>query len=310
MIVRMRRRRLLTSGSAQGYAGWEGLAVLMLLVLAGCRNAGSDQPAPVAHDPQPTDSALSSDADSDVAPLLSAAAPRVRPTADSRLDIFLRVLHVQVPRAGRAQTERLWQQLREDALDSATLRRLNANGVRVGVGRTERWDAVRAPLDQVKGNRVCSLRPLRTPPGMPLALELDREPDEHTIFYLNEDRIATGDTWPASQRVLRLTYTLDTQEVGRIYLTVVPEIRRSSGPGWSRTEDGWIPGSMREGRAFAAAAFAVTLRPNEFVVIAPGPKADVFGLVGGAFLKTAIDDQPYDSYVFVRAEVTDVNEHR
>ena len=242
--------------------------------------------------------------------MFSASEPRVRPTADSRLDILLRVLHVQVPQSGRAQTEDLWQQLREDALDSETLRRLNANGVRVGLGRTERWDAVRAPLDQVKGNRVCSLRPLRTPPGMPLALELDGEPDEHTIFYLNDDGIATGDTWPTSQRVLRLAYTLDTQEVGRIYLTVVPEIRRSGGPGWSRTSDGWIPGSTREGRAFAAAAFAVTLEPNEFVVIAPGQKADVFGLVGGAFLKTAIGDEPYDSYVFVRAEVSDVNQHR
>ena len=42
---------------------------------------------------------------------------------------------------------------------------------------------------------------------------------------------------------------------------------------------------------------------NEFLLVAPGDKADVFGLVGGAFLKQSVDGESYDSYVFVRADV-------
>jgi hypothetical protein len=295
-------------------AGWgctrrlAGMGILFLAVASGCQTGSSGgvnpraQAAPAASEAREADTAFT--------PVRLATAATAEPAPETRIDILLRVLHVQVPRSQRARANRIWSQLREDALDSQTVQRLSGNGLRVGVGRTERWDALEAALAEIEGVRRYDLPPLRTLPGVPLALELDSTPKDHTIFCLERDGIMSGDTWPKSQRVLRVTYELNTQDGHGIWLSIVPEVRRRAGPDWVRSEGVWTPGARREGRAFPAGSFAVSLAPSEFVLLAPGPKADVFGLVGGTFLKEQVEDQPYDSYVFVRADVTHVNQRR
>ena len=115
------------------------------------------------------------------------------------------------------------------------------------------------------------------------------------------------DTWPASQKVVRLTYTLDTRQIERVYLSVVPEIRQPLPTTlWYDPQTGWSAGPQRRGRAFAAAGFVISLEPDEFVLLAPGAKADVVGMLGGAFLTEELAGQRYDSYVFVRVEVRHV----
>jgi hypothetical protein len=183
---------------------------------------------------------------------------------------------------------------------------LRTNGVRVGLGRIEYWPGVEAVLTSIDGLRRYELPPLRTPPGVPLGLELDAQPAEQTIFFIGRDGVLTGETWPASQRVLRVTYTLDAGARARVYLSIVPEIRRHGAAGLAYTVDGWQPGPQREGRTFPAAALVVLLDEAEFIVLAPGEKADLFGLVGGAFLTGQQDGQAYDSYVFFRTDMRHV----
>jgi hypothetical protein len=50
----------------------------------------------------------------------------------------------------------------------------------------------------------------------------------------------------------------------------------------------------------------VQLQPSEFLLIAPSRDADVYGIVGGAFLSGAAEADRYDSYVFLRADVNHV----
>jgi hypothetical protein len=230
--------------------------------------------------------------------------PRLRWT---RLDVVLTVLHVQVPRTRRTQMEPVWNHLREDVLDNATALRLQSNGVRVGVGREDWWDAVRTTIDAVEGVRTQALDPLRVPANYPLALELDERPREQTLFFVADDGVLSGETWPHSRNVLRVTYELNLAERDHVRLTIVPEVRqRLEGFKWVRSETGVTQMPNYDGRAFAAAAFAVDLEPGEFLTVAPGPRANLFGLVGGALLVRELDGQCYDSYVFLRADVNHV----
>lgn len=285
--------------------GW--ILALLALVLGGCQGASQAWWGMSADQPQPPQRA---EADSPYVVARSVARPAAQRQPVERIDVLLRVLYVQVPRSERTAITAMWEQLREDALDCETRARLHANGVRVGVGRTERWNAVQAALNAIEGARIHEFPPLRARPGFPLALELDAEPAGRTIFYLDRDGIISGDTWPASRRVLRVTYTLDVLDVDRVCLSVVPEVRRRVDFDLLRGQDGLTMGPRRDGRAFAAAAFAVALGPSEFVLMAPGEKADVFGLVGGVFLTERLDGRPHNSYVFLRADVTHVKQGR
>jgi hypothetical protein len=224
-----------------------------------------------------------------------------------RLDVVLTVLHVQVPRAGRDQLEPLWNHLREDVLDNRTALRLRGNGLRIGIGNACWWEAIKATVDAVEGVRSAALDPVRVPPDYPLALELDERPREQTLFFLGEDGILSGQTWPHSRNVLRVNYQLDPRNPLRVWLTVVPEVRqRLDGWRWVRSESGLAQLPQYSGQAFAAASFRVGLEPGEFLLVAPGPQADLYGIVGGAFLASDQDGQRYDSYVFLRADVNHV----
>jgi hypothetical protein len=100
---------------------------------------------------------------------------------------------------------------------------------------------------------------------------------------------------------------LDLQQPERLHLLVVPEVRQQlDGWRWVRREAGLTQMRNHGGRAFAAAGFALDLGPGEFAVVAPGERADVFGIVGGAFLVREQDGTRFDSYVFLRADVNHV----
>jgi hypothetical protein len=281
---------------------------ILLLLPLGCAD-GARQVIAVAAPPPGESATKPADIAAVPAPPTEEVLRAVAPPLFQQLDVRLRVLNVRVPQDGRAQAAALWDHLDENALDSATLWRLHCNGLRTGVGRTERWAAVQSVLNDIPGTIVYELQPLRVLPGMPVGLELDTQQRDQTVFYVERDGVVSGDIWPASRRVLRVAYTLDTQQVDRVFLTLVPEIRQTDGTALSYTEEsGWVRGPRLHGRAFAPAGFALLLRSDEFVVIAPGPKADLFGLVGGAFLTDRVDEKPYDSYVFVRAEVQHVRQ--
>jgi len=229
------------------------------------------------------------------------------PVPRMRLDVVLTILHVAVPPRSRAQTEPLWNHLREDVFDSATAVRLQKNGVRVGVGNAEWWDAVKATLDATDGVHSQALDPVRVPPAFPLALELDERPREQTLFFLGDDGILTGETWPQSRNVLRVSYEVNPANPERVRVAVTPEVRqRLDGWRWVRSGAGLAQVPQYSGRAFGAAGFTVDLEPGEFLLVAPGPQADLYGMVGGAFLSSERAGERCDSYVFLRADMNHV----
>lgn len=229
----------------------------------------------------------------------------VEPAA--RLEIRLTVLHVQVPRAARASVASLWNHLREDVLDGDVRLRLDRNGVRVGMAETTWWEAVKTVLDSVPDVRSYVLEPVRLPPGFPLALELDTGPHDQTIFYVGDDGILSGQTWPQSRGVLRVSCAVSARGTERVWLTVVPEVRqRLPGWRWVRNEAGLTQVPNYNGRAFPEAGFVLEVASGQFVLVAPSAQADLYGMIGGALLTRTEDGETYDSYVFLRVDVNDV----
>lgn len=238
----------------------------------------------------------------------TSSGPRLlqRPT-QTRLDTVLRVLHVQIPSSRRGQAATLWNHVHEDALDVDTRLRLGRNGVRAAIGHNRWWEAIKATFDAIEGAQTVALDPVRLPEGYPLALQLDSNPHEQTLFFVAEDGVLSGETWPGSRNVLRVSCALDLEHPECLHLAVVPEVRqRLDGWRWVRHEAGLTQLPKYEGRAFAAAGFVADLEPGQFVVLAPGERADVYGIVGGAFLVQELNGTRYDSYVFLRADVNHV----
>jgi hypothetical protein len=245
--------------------------------------------------------------------------PAARPVAlgtDGRtglvqLDVLLRVLEVQVPRTARQQLDTLWDYVREDELDARTRNRLEANGLRAGLGRTDQWETLRSILNQVEGTRAYELQPLRLPPATPLSLAIDRTPIDQTLFFIDADGVVSGDTWPASQKVLRISYLLDGRELGRLLVSIVPAIWQQSPPEFRYSEEeGWTAGPRERGRVYNVAGFVLPVSSEQFIVLAPGASADLPGMLGGAFLTERVDGELHDVYVFVRPEVRNVGQRR
>jgi hypothetical protein len=110
--------------------------------------------------------------------------------------------------------------------------------------------------------------------------------------------------------VLRVTYGPDIQDADRIVLRVVPEVhQKQDGWQWLRTEAGLWQVPRQAMRAFDAAGFALTLAPGEFALLAPNENAQVYGLLGGAFLTRESQGRHYRSYVFLRPEARHVGEY-
>jgi len=232
------------------------------------------------------------------------------PAPAPRLTYDLAVLHVLIPRQHNGAMEKIWNFLREDALDAETRLRLRQNGLRVGVGHARWWGPLKAAMDAIDDHRVLAATPVRVPVGFPLSLELDFEPREQTLFCVGADGILSGGTWPDSRNVLRVTYGPDPQDAERVLLLATPEVHQQRrGWEWVRTESGlWqVPRQAME--SFGASGFAVTLGPGEFVLVAPSENAHVYGLLGRAFLTRECEGRPYSSYVFLRPQARHVGQH-
>ncbi len=291
--------------------------MLAVGLAVGCNGAPKQGWLPTAsHDDPAPEPAVTTPPQPEATPLVAGPpqqltlTPAARDAVSARrlhLDVVLSALHVRVPRAHRAQTRPMWNYLEESVIDAATLLRLQRNGLRVGVGHAQWWEPVQATLDAIDGVQSIALTPVRLPPQYPLALELDAAPRAQTLFFADDSGVLTGETWPASRNVLRVSYVLDLEQPDRVLLAVVPEVRQHlQGWRWVRSELGLTRQPNYSGRAFGAAGFVAGLAPGEFILIAPGEASDVFGLIGNAFLVSAQDDTSYDSYVFLRMDVNHV----
>ncbi len=233
-------------------------------------------------------------------------APAAAPLRAAPRTAELSVIHVKAPSRRAPLLEAVWSHLREDLLGSDAYRHLMSNGIRVGKGHADEWDAIRAIIDGIPDCRVNMGEPVNLPAMFPLDLELDLEPRDQTIFFLDRFGVLSGATWPASRNVLRVAYGFDPQDHQAVQLVVTPQVRQqATGRRWVRTDVGLSQVTTHQGRGYGELAVAVTLRPGEFLVLAPNERAVLSGLIGRAFLREVLADEAFDSMLFIRPAIAD-----
>ncbi|MBL8878969.1 MAG: hypothetical protein JNG88_07595 [Phycisphaerales bacterium] len=236
----------------------------------------------------------------------TAAAPR----AGIR-EVRLNVLHVQVPQSERERSANIWNHVDENPLGSEALLRLSRNGVRIGVGRLDWWDAIKTSLDAIEGVRVSEFDPIRLQPNFRLGFDIDRTPREQTIFVVADDGILTGSTFQQCRNVLCLSYVTDVRRDDRIQLTLMPEVRqRLDGWQWVTTPEGVAQLPKDNIFSLTPAGFTVPLEAGQFLALAPNDRSEYFGLVGGRFLTEEIDGRRYDSMIFMTVDFTNADADR
>lgn len=233
------------------------------------------------------------------------AVPAPQPRA-----LVLSILMVRVPPEQMAAADAIWRHLRENALDAQTQLSLRQNGLRVGVGSEQSWEAVQAALEGIEERRVTDNPPVELRPDTALGIELDSAPRDQTLFYVNRDGILTGQTWRGSRTILRIYYSVDARRPERVVLRVSPAVEQQKpGEDWSRDPSGaWTPAPSRTSDAIAAVSFVVGVGPGEFVVLGPSEAVRVPGLLGGALLTTENEGQRAISYLFLKPELKDVRQ--
>lgn len=225
-------------------------------------------------------------------------------TAPRRLQHQVAVLHVCVPSARRDEIAAVWDLFREDVIDAETRFRLAENGLRVGIGHGRFWQSVKELLDGIEGHWVARHAQLKVPAGVPLALELEEEPRDVTLFHLGADGVLTGNTYADCRAIYRIQYFPDPHDAEAVILTAQPELHQKQ-RGWEyvRSDNGFyrVPKQLKVG--FPAVSFSARLGPGEFVLIGPSEAAGIEGMLGGEFLHRAQPDREDVSLIFLHPRV-------
>lgn len=280
----------------------------MLTALCGLAGAGCDRPvADMFAWMRPSADPAVANADTAFTPIDLVEPSRTPTAAPPVRNVDLSILHVKIPRSAVDRIENIWNHLREDIVDADTSLHLRRNGIRVGSGHTEGWDAIRAIVEAVPEALVNQADPARLPQGIPLDLELDLEPADRTIFYLERDGVLSGANFPQGRKSLKLSQWIDRRHSDRVWITVLPQVRQlNEERRWVQTPAGLVEASGYGGRSYPSVAFSVELSPGEFCVIAAGEKANIAGLIGTIFLTDQTQESPMLSYIFLRPSVEEI----
>lgn len=226
--------------------------------------------------------------------------PRAGPR---RGNLQVSVLSIQVPTRALASVASVWDHLREDVIPGDTALRLRDNGLRVGISALRWWDTVKGIFEAVDGHRVLNTGPVLMQRGVPLQLDLDAAARDQTVFYLANDGILSGHTLRASRNTLRLNWLPDPAGAERVRVAFTPLVRQEGvGWRWVKTDTGVAQAPGDQERVYDAAAFAVSASPEEFILLAPGENARLFGMLGGVLLSGDVDGIPHSTFIFLRPE--------
>ncbi|MEI8194526.1 MAG: hypothetical protein WCI73_01310 [Phycisphaerae bacterium] len=210
----------------------------------------------------------------------------------------IRVYQMSMPLGTFSLNDKIWRQLDEDALDSATSVLLAQNGLRAAVGRQDRWPAVAKLLDG-PGTRtqeyVClsdgrSAIQITTRPNLP----------EQTVFYVDRDLELQGRTFARCDNAVRLSMASlkDTTDMlvqlEPLVITGTVEISRNG------SDLGITRQSRPQEETFRNLRLQSRVAAKDFLVLAPlNPKGNAFS-VGTRFLSNADTVPPMETIlVFV-----------
>lgn len=224
---------------------------------------------------------------SDAAALFPQAADHSR-SSDPLPTIHLVILAMDVVRVELTADDvrdarKVWNHVDELRLGAEHSVLLARNGLRMAVGSSAAWPAIRAIVDTAKA--VVEQETLISEANMPLSLTLGHTSDGESVFvHLGPGRL-TGKSFPVAEKLLKLDYRARPEAGSEIDLRLGFEIREDLGVmSWEK-----INGTIREVPAYNRHTFEdldtlVTLKPDEFLVIGLGEGIERSNSLGNRFL--------------------------
>ncbi len=196
----------------------------------------------------------------------------------------------------------IWKHLDERWVSPEQAVTLRNNGLRVGVGRTDRWPAIKAALDGIPDHLVYHESTVLGA-GV-LGLEITREPQDQTLFYFRPDGSLAGETIPGCLNVLQVLYEISANDPSRVTLRIVPEFRQGlRGREWTKVNGRYTRIPVYNGKAIYELAMQATLPAKTFMVIGPGEGISLSSVIGRVLLTHRVEQKQYESIYFLTPQV-------
>lgn len=221
-----------------------------------------------------------------------------------RIQIQFETLRTRVPAGLFSGSDKVWNHIAEEAVGYHAQQLLQRNGMRVGRGRVEDWEPIRALLEAA-GPVETSTSNLQVSNGLPLMLELTEPRPEQTLFLIRSDGSSAGATFRDCSDLFRIEYLLDPADPAAVLLDVMPEILapRPEPPHFALRPT--VPEDLvQPSRVLSELAFRIRLGPGEFLAIGPSPMVgDSDHLVGSLLLCDRIEGRRLESMYFITPRV-------
>ena len=221
--------------------------------------------------------------------------------------VTFNILHVRAPVGTFSQSGKIWNHMDPAFLPGETVRLLHRNGLVVARGRADAWAPIRAILE-TEPRVENAQNTLTVNNGLPLILELDRQPKDQLLFLYRRDGTLAGAPWKASTNLLRIVYGVPPNAPDGLLLEIAPELRLDSPAAQApRGIERWDPGREQAGRSLVIGelAFRVQLAPQEFVAIGPSPATrEVPYIMGSLFLTEERQGERLESMYLITPTVS------
>jgi hypothetical protein len=249
---------------------------LAIATIAGC---GDPVEPPTIIESAPTRAAVTA-----VKPVAQPVQP-VEPigTKRTRYTTYVRFGIVEVPTGIASGSEELWSYLDEEPV-SKKAKLLGLNGLRVGVARAEVWDDLKRVLTEMTGQEYRS-KSLSIPRGQNPAVTLKSKQPVQTIFTYHPDGSLSGRDYPPGNDMLRISPTIDTENMNRVLFTIIPQIQTTKEK-LTVEYDGDKPRIAEKPVLISLdhLQFQLWVKQGDFLVIGPGIQARRKSSIGKFFL--------------------------
>lgn len=218
-----------------------------------------------------------------------AAASRPSTDRDRPLIVSVSMVVVELPVGAASGGEAIWQCLDEKIIEADRSRALHRNGLRVGLTGAGNLPVLLDALGKLTGRKTV-YETHAAVPGNPIHLTLKENQPPRMVFTFDSDGSAKGADYPAGNNVLAVSCRLKEKDLSTILLTVVPQIRPSSG---KKADDSanvraeFQTDTEKEIFSFEQAAFSISMPAGAILVIGPSreshrPSSVAHGLLVGS----------------------------
>lgn len=200
------------------------------------------------------------------------------------VDLVFDVARADFPLVDHRHSTKIWNHVDELRIRADLVVRLKRNGIRMGVGTSQAWPALRAILEagdaQLRREQLVARR------GQPLVIQLGTIHDDEVIFTYGARGRLTGRTFSAGEKLLVLDYAYHPMLAQSTELRIGFEIRHDRGVMTWENRGGVIRQVPEYDRhVFEELLSSVTLGPQEFLVIGPADRAGNGYLLGSRFMR-------------------------